>query len=298
MASLSLERASLFGRFVAWVAFAMAITSQAHAQFYTGPTASAMGGAGRAAADPGESAFLNPASLAHIRRYYLSGSYGLSSHSLNGDVNEFSILAADGTPGNLIPGAVSYARRRTEFGSGLAVTEQDIQVAVGTFVLPKLTAGLAIHRTYSTFSTGEEHIQDNGHLGLIFNPTGWLGLGFTAYNFIPPNEAVPKSARVVTTFALGGHVIIQDKFRLRLDLVRPEQANPGHRTDVMFGLESYFRDDFAFRLGGQWRETTDQLFATAGLGFKGPRLSFNYSIQRDVRRGEGLRHMFDLWLPL
>lgn len=271
--------------------------SEAKAQFHTGAIAAATGGAGRAAVDPGEASYLNPAVLAHLRRYYGGANYDFGSHPEEGQFRQFGVLLADNSPGNLIAGSFSYQRRNTDFEVGGSVLQQALQASLGGFVYRHLALGVSAHRLYYQPDSGSEYIQDNGNVGLMFTPLDYLGLAFTAYNVLPASESVPVGVRLVPTFAIGSNIIIKDILHLRLDFVRPDKFNEGQRTNVMAGLESYFRDDFAFRLGGRWMETRDQMWVSTGIGFKGPKLSFDYTFEKDVRRADGSRHLFDLWLP-
>lgn len=273
--------------------------NRAWAQTFVGPIASAIGGAGRAAVDPSEAHLLNPASLGHLQRYYISGSYAYGGHESGGDFDQWGIILADGTFGTLIPGALSYHRRTTHLPTGgRSYTEQDLQIAIGKLILPQLSLGLTGHRLYfKSSSEGTEHIQNNVHIGALYTPLPQLGLGFTVHDVLPADDNVPVGVQVVPTFGFGAHYMLQEILRLRFDLARPDKFNPGQRTNVMAGLETYFHPKFAFRLGGEWKETADQMNITTGAGYKGPRLSLDYTYQKDLRSDLDGRHMFDLWLP-
>lgn len=269
----------------------------AHAQFFTGPISSAIGGAGRAAIDPSEAGLLNPATVAHLRRYYVSGNYGFGSHVNDGDLQQFGVLLADGTEGNAFPGSLSYVRRTINRRDGVRLTQSDINIAIAEFAGDRIAFGLSAHRRTDELSSGGDWEQYNGTLGILVTPYEFLGLGFVLYDFLPLNDFAPAGVQTVPTFAIGSNFLIGETFRIRLDLVRPDKQNPNRRTNVMAGFDSYFRPDFSFRFGGLWSETTDQTFVTAGLGYKGPKLSFDYTFQKDVRVAEGARHLFDLWIP-
>ena len=103
----------------------------AKAQFYTGPISTAMGGSGRAAYSPSESAFLNPASLVQLRSYYASASTDWGNHPMDGSTNEFSAMLADGTPGESFPGEFSYVQKRVAAPNGFGVDLQDFQLGIG-----------------------------------------------------------------------------------------------------------------------------------------------------------------------
>lgn len=273
------------------------LSSVSHAQFYTGPISEGTGGAGRGAVDPSESSFLNPAAVAHLRRYYISGNYGVTNHLFEGEGQRFGLHFADGSPENLIPGAFSYTRKKFEVPNVNSSLFQDFAVTLSGVPVGGLAVGVTGHRLTSSVG-GKDENQDNAHFGLLYVPTGQWGLGFVIYDFLPTSDSIPVNLRLVPTYALGFNYLLMDRFRFRLDLVRPDIQPQERRNNVMAGVESYFREDFLFRLGGQWRETADEMYVTGGLGYQGPRLSFDYTFQKDVRTAEGYRHLFDLWLPL
>ncbi|RYG54448.1 hypothetical protein EON80_31745, partial [bacterium] len=246
----------------------------------TGPIASATGGAGRASLDPGEAGLLNPASVAHLQRYYFSGNYGFGNHERDGDMKQYGLLLADGTEGNTFPGALSYTRRNLDYKGGGTEVQSDINLSLAEFFSDHIAMGFAIHRQTNernAIAGGGDHTQYNGHVGLMFTPFEYFGLGLVAYDVLPPRDGVPSGVRTVPTFALGTNLIIQKILYVRLDLVRPDLDNPNRRTNVMAGLDTYFREDLAARIGVMAKETTDQTFFTAGIGYKGPKLSFDYT---------------------
>lgn len=275
---------------------------RAQAQLFTGPSASGTGGAGRAAIDPGESAFLNPASIALIRRYNISAYYDLGSHPGDGDHHLWGLSLADGSPHNLIAGAVTYVRKKTDQPGGASLTQQDLQIALAGSPIERLTVGIVGHRLTDQISSsslpGAEYHQMNAHIGLLFVPIQDLGIGVVAYDFLPTDESVPTALRLRPTHALGLNYVYESSFRVRLDLVRPDTMNEGRRIDVMAGIETFMVENFAVRVGGQWQETKDRTYFTAGFGYIGPRLSFDYSFQKDVRIGGNDRHLIDLWITL
>ncbi len=275
------------------------VSSVAQAQFFTGPEASACGGSGRAGIDLGEAAFLNPAAVAFIQRYNVSMMFGISDHPVNGNTNELAGSIVDGTSDAMINGGLTYVRRRTETPFGISDTQQDWQGSLAGFLHRKLAIGLAGHRLSNEMYTplgGREYVQWNGHFGALYVPVPSVGVGFVAYDFAPA-EDLPVGVRVVPTLALGVNYIYEKFFRARLDFVRPDTDNPGRETNVMAGLETFLMDQFALRTGGYWRETHDQTYFTAGMAYAGPRLSIDYSFQKDVRVAGNSRHLIDLWLP-
>lgn len=274
----------------------LTFSSYAFSQMMTGTIASGIGGAGRAAIDPGESALLNPAAVAHLNNYYSGVHYGLMNHSKEGDGSRTALVLSDGSSENVIAGAFTYVRKNVEIDK-FSWSGQDFQASVAGFPFSKIAVGIAAHRFMSSISEVNSN-QDNMHVGIMYAPNKDYGFGLVGYDLLNADTAVPAPARLKRTYAVAGNLIILDMFHFRLDILQQEVLNPGRRNEVMAGFETYFRDDFVFRMGGDWKEPTDQMFVTTGFGFKGPRLSFDYSFQKDIRAAEGSRHMFDLWLPL
>ncbi len=277
--------------------FLFSVVSQA--QIFTPTIASGVGGAGRAAIDGGESSFLNPAAVAHLRDYYFGAHYNRGSHPMEGDYTRYAVQLADGTSGNLIRGAAHYYKQSIDFPSGAGSrTDQDIQVGVAGFAMPRVAMGLSAHYLMQS-GQGRDDTQLNGNFGVIFSPLDSLGLAFVAYDIAPVSPDVMAGRRLIPTYALGAQYVLSEFAHFRLDVVQPDiQAFADRRQNVEGGLESFFANSFVFRLGYGAMEVQNQSLVTASLGYKGPRLSFDYTFQKDVRSEGGVRHFVDLWMPL
>jgi hypothetical protein len=289
-----------FPIFVLLLASMLVVVHRAEAQVFTGPSASASGGAGRAAVDLGESSFLNPAGIAFIQRYIASVYAGVGKNQGEGDSSVLAASLADATLDSLIPGSLTYVRRKTDAIGGVSDTQSDIAVTIAGFVHRKFAIGVTGHRITDQIlsaTSGVEYNQYNATIGALFVPVPFLGIGVVAYD-IAPGDSTPVGIHVVPTYAIAGNFVYQKFFDVRLDLVRPDTNNPGQRMNVNLGLETFFQEFFVFRVGGFWRETADQDYFTAGIGYKGPKVSVDYSFQKDVRSGENGRHLVDLWMPL
>lgn len=270
----------------------------AQAQVFTPTIASGTGGAGRAAIDGGESAFMNPASTAHLRNYFIGLHYNRADHPIEGDYSRYAIQIADGTEGNLIRGSASYYRNSIELRGGGSRTDQDFQIGIGGFAMPRFALGLSAHYLQQS-GQGRDDSQINTNFGAIWSPIDSLGLAFVAYDFAPVSPDVMAGRKLVPTYALGAQYVLSEFARFRLDMVRPDlQVWKERRQNVQGGLESFFANMFVFRLGYGAMEVDNQSVVTASLGYRGPRLSLDYSFQKDIRSEGNVRHFVDLWLPL
>jgi hypothetical protein len=250
-----------------------------------GPGASALGGSGRAAVDAAESGWLNPATLVHIQSYH----FAVSSHQ------------SDGGEEKLAAGSFSFIQRKTLRGGAGAVTadQRDFQFSMAGFFPGKsLSIGLTFRRLIHEQAGGFDVTQDNFAIGFLYPMTEKFGIALTGHDLAGAADSVAPEARMIPTIGLGVHFVPHEILHARADLVRPMESNDDGRNNVHLGLESWFRQDFAFRLGSAWLETRNENWLTTGLGFKGPRLSFGYSFEKEIRSNDGSRHTFDLWLPL
>lgn len=272
------------------------ISQAAHAQYFTGPAAAGTGGAGRAMVEGSESAFLNPATVAYFREYFVSGVYAAGMHEQAGFNQTYGLILSDGSPERVLPGALTYLRRRTS-GGGINANEEYVAASLAEAISKYVSVGVTGHYRALKVDTGARYFQTNVDLGLIFSPLENFGIGFVAYNILSAQEKVPVGVRDIPSFGIGSNLILSEVFRLRLDFVRPEKFNPRHRIDTFAGIETEFNNGIISRVGGRWEETQDSTWLTLGTGYRGPRLSFNYAYEQDLRVSDSYRHLIDLWMP-
>ena len=278
------------------VGLAVLLTApNAFSQIATGTTAAAMGGAGRAAVDAGENSWLNPATLTQARGYFFGAHGSIANHAISGNQKQYGLVAADNEADQLGAGSLSYVHTNNSQRQGNLYT-QDIQAAAAAQVLSNFSVGLAVHRLAQAVSVGTNQTQYNATLGVLWTPITDLGFGLVGYDLIPSGHSVPDNLRLIPTIAFGSDWIIKKFLQVRLDLSHPMALADG-RTDVMAGLGTYFNQNFAFRFGTDWKETKNETWLTAGMGFTGPKLSVDYAFQKDIRQAEGYRHSIDLWMP-
>lgn len=265
-----------------------------------GPASAALGGAGRAAKDPTEAGWLNPASLVHAQSMNVAISTQQASRNVGGSYRDYGIMLADGGEDKIAAGSFGFVQRTTLTGGATAVEakQKDMQASLAAFIPDTpFSLGLTYHRLVHE-QANNDITQDNYSIGALVPVTNSIGVGVVGTDLAGASDAVPVEARMIPTIGIGVHAVPHTILHVRADLVRPLELNDGYRNNAHLGLESWFDPNFAFRLGGAWIETRDEMWVTAGLGFKGPRLSFGYSYEKDVRTTDSSRHTFDLWIPL
>lgn len=275
--------------------------SNAETPYRVGPVSSATGGAGRAATDPTEAGWLNPAALVHARAYHFALSHQQSHRKAGDGYRDFGVMFSDAGEDKLASGSFSYVQRSTVRGGPGAVTaeQKDFQASLAAFVPGSKASIGATYRRLMHKQPSADLNQDTYSVGLLYPLGKALGVAVTGTDLGGGSSAAGPEARLVPTVAVAVHQTLMDIMQVRADLVRPFRAadNPDGRNDFRAGIESWFRPDFAFRFGGAWLETRDEMWLTAGLGFKGPRLSFGYAFEKELRSSDGTRHTFDLWMP-
>lgn len=275
-----------------------AIAASSEAPFRLGPAASALGGSGRAATDASEIGWLNPATLVHIHSYHFALSHQQSHRNQGDGYHDYAVMLADGGEDKIAAGSFSYIQRMTVSRVGVQTKQKDLQGAVGFFFPGKnFSVGLSYRRLIHE-QQGADITQDTFSLGTMFPFGEAFGLAVVGHDLAGSSGSAPPEARFTPSIAAGLHATLIKILQLRADVVRPLRENTQGRNDVHLGLESWFRPDFAFRIGGKWLENRDETWGTVGIGFKGPRLSFGYSFEKEMRTADGTRHTFDLWLPL
>ncbi len=270
----------------------------AEAQYFTGPVASGVGGAGVASTEVIETSFLNPAILPHAEEFtsgvfYRDGwDYGLFP------TTDLAINLVDNSKGILIPGSIGYVQRRRNFPQALgAVDEKFWHVAIGDFVAEHISMGLSVFQLESATDTAH-YQQLNGTLGMMWNPTPEFAIGLVFQNLTHAPAKVPDEVALHTQSTLGFSFIASDFLRFRLDLAKQVRDNPKNKLDIKAGIETYLTGFLVFRLGWNSNQLLriDQL--SVGSSFVGPRFSLDYAyLNSQDDSGRGGMHSVDLSVP-
>lgn len=242
-----------------------------------GSVSSGLGGAGRAAVAPGDVSSMNPATLAHLRGYYLYSKY------LPG---ETAYAISDNTMDSAIPASIYYYQNSQEKNFKLSFAEQ---------LFRKVSIGFS--GTYNQYKNGDEFLsRGNLDVGLSFVPRGNLGFGLVAYNLLGASGNEIIRDRTTPQIGMGSHFIYKGFLRFRADYVTGNNYKISD-GQIMLGAENYLNRWMTFRLGYQENLGDIRDLATAGWGFDLPNFKVNYAYLTETGSEPTVRHSVDLSIP-
>jgi len=257
-----------------------------------------MGGSGRAASEPEEGVFLNPAVLPHAKKFSTALFYGDGLLGEGRRQNDFAISFVDNTEGIVVPGSISYLRRHRTVPGRSSLNEEYYQMAVGQFVTQHLSLGLSVRYRRVDQKVGEDYSYWGGSLGTLWVPSPEWGVALVYDNFaITNDDTSPGYLEDIPEVGLGFVYLYKTIFKARFDVSQPLEKNPDKKWKVSSGIETYINNFIAFRIGGQADQASQQEFLTLGWAFLGPRLKIDYSFRQNIKDMKGRMHSVDLRVP-
>lgn len=271
---------SQFSQIFIFLLMAMLIGSQyALADTFAGSVAAATGGTGRATVVPGDSSFLNPATLPYLKGYYFYSKFGSK---------DTAIGLSDNTNESIIPAAFSYFR---------VDNLQDFKLSIADYIVRKWTVAASAHYYQANQSQGSLN-NTNFDLSFAYAPRPHFGFGLVFYNMAGETKDFPESQKVFSQIGMGATYIYKEFFRTRFDLLSTEKKNNNfQRPTFMLGFESYLNRWMLIRFGYRDENAFDKEYATAGIGFDLPRFKLNYGYEGDTKDASNSRHSVDLAVP-
>ena len=249
------------------------------AQSYNSSISAATGGTGRAAIEPGDVSFLNPATLVHLRGHSFFSSVA---------TDEYAVSLSDNTQESAFPGALAFVRKQKDLTVG-KTDEMDMSISVAEFAVDKFAMGLTGHYVEQRIKNGDSYHKVNGDIGFIYTPQPHIGVGLVVYNIVGEKSEIPKELRTKTTAAAGFNYIYRATWRGRIDV--------DSESVLMAGLETYLNRYFITRFGYSDDIVNERQLMTMGLGFKGPRFAINYAYEGNPQNSSDYRHSVDLAVP-
>lgn len=268
-----------------------------HAEPFRGPLSSALAGTGRAGLGGAEAGLLNPALVPLLRTYEFDAYYRDGAVEEDQHRNSWGLGAGDNGPDILFPGTLHYIKTRDTGRVPTGANGEFIHAAIGHRLLENVTVGASVYRLNYKVQNDREYTQWNYSLGALWILNPEMGIAYVLNNLAKPGSDVPTGLREDLQQGAGVYMNLGDIARVRLDVTRNEVRNPGQKMVYMASFESLSGEWVEVRAGFRRDAQIERDFLTAGLGFNGPRLKFDYSFEKQLERTSGVLHSVDLRLP-
>lgn len=280
------------------VAFSVTYFSvTSYAQYLTGPVASSLGSAGRAAVDDGEQVVLNPALAVHgstftSEVFYIDGYNAKDEHD---NIAGFGLT--DNTEGLIASGGYYFAKKRSTYPVLQTLEQEYHQASFARFLEKHFSAGLAITYLDSNVIGGTRYKQWDANLGFHYNPDPNYAFGLVFYNLAERDLKAPVHVQNQDSIFLASHFLFLERFRCRVDIGQQQSLNPKNKFQFQFGLESKVSEFLVTRVGFEKDDLIDRDSYTLGLAFDGPRIKFDYFYRHNLDYSDGSMHGVDMRLP-
>ncbi|MBO9665422.1 MAG: hypothetical protein J7501_01240 [Bdellovibrio sp.] len=251
----------------------------ASAQVYNSSVSVATGGTGRAAVEPGDSGFLNPATLTSLGGRYLFTSFAKE---------DFAASLSDNTKESPMPASFNYVQKYSQTETLGDLKEHDMSVSLAGFVVTKWSIGLTAHYLEQWLAKSSYH-SVNGDLGILYTPIEDVGLALVGYNIFGENKDAPEELRHKTSVGFGANYVYHSMIRLR--------ADADSESKVGVGVETFVNRFVVTRFGYSDDLDDTRPLISAGLGFSGPRFRLNYAYFGNTQKSSDYRHSIDLVIP-
>jgi len=286
------------GRWIFKAAFLLCISGLNHslnfarAQYITGPTSMSLGGAGVAGLSSADSVFINPASVSRSTSFEVDLLYQDGYIQNTDHKSLFGFLVADNSEGVLFPGAIGYITGSRLY-SGYFSQDQMWHITIGRRVTQYLRLGFNFIYLDSEISGFKNFKQLTGSVGAIYDFNNQLSLGFSAEHLGEVDDEIPVPLKLAPHLRIGVRYQPLELFSFYLDSSRRQSENPEDKGALHFGIESLTNAFTVLRVGMRWDDYLGYNYFTGGLGFDGPRLKINYSLQKAIKGPDGALHGVD-----
>lgn len=218
----------------------------------------AYSGAGGGSLSHDFSYFVNPALLGYARKQQSLLAYSFKSHW---QTALFSFM--DRSAG--LPVSVTF--QREWYSKGKYKPLNLWSVSSGTRISPVFSLGVTVRRGKDK----EGKNRWNGDLGALFRLASQTSLGVTL------SEVLVYESRNQRVLNFGFYQGWAHFLNGRVDASFSREQE----WIVRGGVESLIQKFFALRVGGLWSFKEKRAFFSGGIGFFGPRLQFDYALQKD-----------------
>ena len=269
---------------------------QAFSQTHNGAISTATAGAGRAAVEPTDSPFLNPAALAFIRGYYFTSSYSGSTQKSNVDAQDFSLSLTDNLADTVMPTSLTYVQRNTSLSKSESIQTREFGLAFGGLTFSKVSLGLSGRQKHDT-NLLQVYQQNNLTFGTEFAPNERVGFALVTDNFVTAPPEIPESLKLVRTSSIAFNYNYKAFVRSKIDLTSASNNNFAKPT-LAGGVETYMNRWLILRVGIARNAEKEASLYAAGVGFTGPKFGVHYGYLFSPEDQSLSRHSVDLAVPV
>jgi hypothetical protein len=264
---------------------------------FSGAVSSSTANTGSATVETSEAAFMNPASIGHLRGYHFYTGFSTTRQTNTSKDQNLAFSLTDAMPGTVVPTALGYVQSNRQLQN-----EQDdslsrnIRLSFGNMFLKRWAFGLT-GSYYNDRWQNQSYQQTNLETGFLWTPNTQFGFGLQLKNLLNSDSAVPLEVRQIPQSILGFSYNYKKFVRAKVDL-KADSDNSLRYTTLGFGLESYLNRWLIIRWGvGRDNEAEADQYS-AGVGFAGPKFGLHYAYQSSPQNDRLTRHSVDLAVPI
>lgn len=264
---------------------------------YVGAVSSATANTGVATVEASDAAFLNPASLGHMKGYYFYSGFGATKQNTTANNQDLAFSLTDAMPDTVVPTSLGYVQNTRQFnGEADNSVSREFRLAFGNIFRKNLAFGLAVDYGNDRF-LNQSYQQTNLEAGFLWTPNANFGAGIQFKNLLKPDESIPEFVRFQQRTVAGISYNYRKFMRAKVDLSSTSN-NSLKKPTLGVGLESYLNRWLVIRLGAgrDNEQAVDQY--TGGLGFMGPKFALHYAYQSSPQNERLTRHSVDLAVPI
>ncbi len=241
------------------------------------------GGGGVATVEPGESSFMNPATLVHLRGRHFYSTFQKDLWALSLTENDRSAA---------FPGGISYIKNERN-----DTESQIFGLTVSNFIFDKFSGGFTLNYWQVEGESREDQRKTsfNGNFGVAWAPSKKFGMGAAFENIITPPDELKDRGLMEPVSRVGLNYLFQEWFRGRLDFAT-FQGNNFAKMTPQVGFETYFGKWFIFRTGWSKNPGLRESWA-AGAGLDMPRFRLDFANEWNADGLKENRHSVDLAVP-
>lgn len=240
-------------------------------------TASALGGAGRAAVSAGDVSSMNPASLVFLLGYNFYSRY---------QPGESAFGISDNTMESAIPAAL-YVNQKQDF--------KNFKLSFAEPFSKRTSLGMNLSY-YQVRKEEQSWNLASFDLGLTYLLRTNMALGLVVYDLNKSPENWPQEFRVDPKIGVGYHYVYRGFLRTRIDYLSGNNYKLSEGS-WMLGIEDYLNRWTVFRIGYQENPLNISDLITFGAGFDLPKFKINYAYLTESKDNSQVRHSVDLTVP-